>query len=109
MLTPDYLEFTTGDVAASRAFYTQAFGFEHTDYGPEYTAIHAGDLEIGLVRSEAKPPLAGFRTDDLEAAMATIREAGGAITQEPYPFPGGRRFHFSDPGGNELMVYQADE
>jgi uncharacterized protein len=110
MHTPNYLEFSTNDMNASKAFYTKAFGFAFTDYGPEYAAVHGGDLEIGIIVSEkAEPPLPGFQTDDIAAAEKAVRDGGGTITQETYPFPGGRRFHFHDPAGNELMVYQADE
>jgi predicted enzyme related to lactoylglutathione lyase len=109
MQTFDYLEFTTTDLEATKAFYMAAFGFEFTDYGPEYAAVHGGDLEIGIrVSDAAEPPLPGFQTDDITASEHAVRDGGGMITRETYPFPGGRRFHFHDPAGNELIVYQAD-
>ncbi|MFF7233297.1 VOC family protein [Streptomyces sioyaensis] len=48
-----------------------------------------------------------IRTDNLEASQAAVEAAGGAITVEPFDFPGGRRFHFREPGGCELAVWQA--
>lgn len=110
MQTPDYLEFVTDNVATSRSFYAAVFGMEFTDYGPDYAGAHGGDIEIGIARGDpGTPPLAGFRTHDIAAAEAAIREVGGEIVRQTYPFPGGRRFHFRDPGGTELLVYQTDE
>lgn len=110
MHLPNYLEFKTADVAAAKRFYAQAFGFEFTDYGEEYAGVSGDGLEIELHRSDAgEPPLVGFKTDDIAAAQARIREAGGEIVGETYEFPGGRRFHFRDPGGNELLLYEYDE
>lgn len=110
MQTPNYLEFTCENVAASKAFYAAVFAMEFTDYGPDYAGAHGGDVEIGIARGEAgAPPLPGFQTDDIEAAESSIRDAGGEIVRDTYAFPGGRRFHFRDPGGTELLVYQADE
>ncbi|MEO1167454.1 MAG: VOC family protein [Pseudomonadota bacterium] len=107
MQMPNYLELATGDMAATKAFYTAAFGFDFTDYGPEYAGANTEHFELGLACfGETPPPLAGFQTGDIEAAERTVREAGGTIVKETYAFPGGRRFHFRDPGGNELMVYQ---
>ena len=106
---PNYLELKTPDVAASKAFYAKAFGFEFVDYGADYAGVNGEHLEIGLHRSDqGEPPLAGFQTDDIAKARETVIGAGGEIVQETYEFPGGRRFHFRDPGGNELLVYQYD-
>ncbi|MEQ9661130.1 MAG: VOC family protein [Parasphingopyxis sp.] len=110
MHLPNYLELKTPDVAATKAFYAAAFDFEFTDYGAEYAGVNGDTLEIGLHISDGpEPPLAGFQTDDIEAAEAKIRAAGGEIVQETYGFPGGRRFHFRDPGGNEMLVYIYEE
>lgn len=110
MHLPNYLELKTADVAATKAFYTAAFDFDFTDYGDDYAGVNGDHLEIGLHKSEApEPPLAGFQTDDIAAAERKVRDAGGEIVQATYEFPGGRRFHFRDPGGNELLVYQYDE
>lgn len=110
MQMPNYLEFGTSDMEATKAFYSKAFGFEFVDYGPQYQGVNSETLEIGFHGDNgAKAPLAGFQTDDIGKAEETVRAAGGVILQETYEFPGGRRFHFRDPGGNELLVYQYDE
>lgn len=110
MQTPNYLEFSATDMESTKAFYTKAFGFDFTDYGPEYAGANTAEMEIGLAYSETpKSPLPGFQTKDIEATEREIREAGGTIVKETYEFPGGRRFHFRDPGGNEMLAYQYDE
>ncbi|MCB1103037.1 MAG: VOC family protein [Kiritimatiellae bacterium] len=110
MLMPKYLELTVTDMAAAKAFYTQAFGIEFTDYGPEYAGAAAGGMEIAIaLGKEAKPPMLGFRTDDIATAREVISGAGGEILSETYEFPGGGRFHFRDPAGNEALYYQYDE
>jgi predicted enzyme related to lactoylglutathione lyase len=109
MNTPNYLELKTPDIEASKAFYAKAFGFKFVDYGPGYAGVNGKHVEIGFHQSdEREPPLAGFQTDDIAKARETVVAAGGEIVQETYEFPGGRRFHFRDPGGNELLVYQYD-
>jgi len=110
MHKPNYLELTCPDMAAAKAFYGTAFGWEFTDYGPTYASIPDGDVEVGLTLGEpGKPPISGFQTDDIEAAEAKVRAAGGAITQAIYEFPGGRRFHFTDPANVEFIVYIYEE
>jgi hypothetical protein len=105
----NYVELTVSDVAASKAFYEQAFGWSLTDYGPEYAGGDAGGSELGLrADASAKPPLAGIAIDDLEEALATVTRLGGEIVVPIFAFPGGRRFHFRDPGGNELMCFRYD-
>ena len=109
MRLPNYLELKTADVAATKAFYAEAFDFEFIDYGEGYAGVSGDYLEIGIHKSDAaEPPLPGFQTEDIAAAEKTVRAAGGEIVQATYEFPGGRRFHFRDPGGNEMLVYQYD-
>jgi predicted enzyme related to lactoylglutathione lyase len=108
----DYVEIAASDVAAAKRFYAQAFGWTFSDYGPDYAGIRArDDREVGgLCRSErviAGGPLVVLYSDDLDATLASVREAGGRIVKEPFDFPGGRRFHFADPSGNELGVWSA--
>ena len=106
MHMPNYLELATSDMEATKAFYTKAFQVYFTDYGPEYAGANTETFEMGLACfGETPPPLPGFQTDDIAAAEAAVRAAGGVIIRETYDFPGGSRFHFRDPGGNELMVY----
>lgn len=108
--TIDYIEFAVTDMAESKRFYTAAFGWEFTDYGPEYAGIRKGDGEAGGFRLQSEAPAGGgplviLYSRDLEATLAGVRGAGGRVTTEPFAFPGGRRFHFADPNGYELAVW----
>ena len=106
-ITPNYLEIKADDLPASKAFYEKAFGFAFTDYGPEYAAVEGGPVQIGIAAGEEPPaPMPTFETDDLEAALAQVKTAGGAIVKEIFPYPGGRRFECLDPSGNRLAIYQ---
>lgn len=106
-----YVELNVTDLAATRAFYEKAFGWQFNDYGPTYAGIRAadGDGEVGGLNAEAEPvrggPLVQLFSTDLEATLAAIEAAGGEVVSGPYGYPGGRRFHFTDPSGNELGVY----
>ena len=91
----DYVELPGGDLAGTKAFYGKAFGWRFTDYGPDYAG------EDGSVAK----PLVILYAHDLEAMEAKVRAAGGTITKPIFSFPGGRRFHFKDPAGNELAVW----
>ena len=108
--TIDYIEFAVPDVAAAKAFYAAAFGWSFNDYGPEYAGIKGDDGgEVGGLRraSEVRPggPLVLLFSDDLEASVEAVKAAGGTIVDPIFDFPGGRRFHFADPAGNELGVF----
>ena len=107
--TIDYIEFTVRDLAAAKRFYARAFGWEFNDYGPEYAGIKGQAGEVGGLRQSAdgRPggPLVVLYSQDLEQSVAAVRSAGGKIVREPFPFPGGRRFQFTDPSGNELGVW----
>ena len=108
----DYIEFGVTDMAQSQRFYTAAFDWEFNGYGPGYAGIRKrqGGEAGGLrVQSEvaAGGPLVILYSDDLEGTLARVRDAGGRITQDIFDFPGGRRFHFKDPSGNELAVWSA--
>jgi len=110
--TIDYVELAAPDVAAAKAFYAAAFGWEFNDYGPEYAGIWTADGtdEAGGLTAVAQPSAEGVLvllwSDDLDATVRSVQDAGGTVTNGPYEFPGGRRFHFQDPAGNELGVYQ---
>ena len=108
----DYVELPSATAhELTRAFYAKAFGWRFTDYGPDYAATENGILDVGLnghQEDALSAPLPVVRVDDLEAALDHVCEAGGIIARPIYSFPGGRRFHFIDPGGNELAVWSAD-
>jgi predicted enzyme related to lactoylglutathione lyase len=107
----NYVELPVGDVAAAKAFYESAFGWSLTDFGPTYAATVTGDTDIGLQGDSAeaaKAPLPVIEVADLESALAAVEAAGGRIVRPIFAFPGGRRFHFLDPGGNELAAVKAD-
>lgn len=108
----DYIELAATDLAAAKAFYGKAFGWTFNDYGPAYAGFldgRAAGVEGGGLRQDdvVKPggPLVILFSDDLELTFAAVRAAGGAITKEIFVFPGGRRFQFTDPSGNELGVW----
>jgi len=103
----DYIELSVADGPRSRAFYQSAFGWTFQDWGPEYLALHDGTREAGGLRvePERRAPLVIVYADDLDAMRAQVLRAGGKILGPDHDFPGGRRFHFVDPDGNELAVW----
>jgi predicted enzyme related to lactoylglutathione lyase len=107
--TIDYVEFTVRDLAVAKHFYASAFGWEFNDYGPEYAGIKGARGEVGGLHQAAEArtngPLVILYSNDLEKSVAAVRSAGGKIVREPFSFPGGRRFQFTDPSGNELGVW----
>jgi predicted enzyme related to lactoylglutathione lyase len=93
----------------TRGFYAKAFGWAFTDYGPDYAATSGGPVDVGLngQPDEAlSAPLPVIRVDDVDAALDAVAKAGGVIARPIFAFPGGRRFHFIDPSGSELAVWQ---
>lgn len=107
VLPINYIEFESSDLTGSRNFFESAFGWRFVDYGPDYVGVEGAGLDGGIARAGAEraKPLAILFAHDLDAAEAAVRTAGGEITREQYDFPGGRRFHFREPGGNELAVW----
>lgn len=104
----DYVEFNTTDIGASKDFAAKAFGWSYIDYGPGYADIQGAGLGGGFdaeIDGERKPPLVVLKAENLEAALIHIEAAGGHVTKAIFSFPGGRRFHFREPGGNELAVW----
>ncbi|WP_213980742.1 VOC family protein [Sphingomonas sp. dw_22] len=103
-----YVELPVKNVAGVRDFYAQAFGWAFTDFGPDYAATTGGDVDLGL-NGSADHAIASLlpivEVEDLEAALASVTAAGGTITVPIFAFPGGRRFHFRDPDGNELGAF----
>ncbi len=107
----DYIEFPAADFEAVEQFYRKVFGWTFTSYGPEYHAFNDGKMDGGFYRSDAHSStqsgaaLVIFYSNDLESTYQKVVDAGGEIVQEVFSFPGGRRFHFGDPAGNELAVW----
>ena len=107
----NYVELPVGDTRASAAFYDEAFGWTMTAFGPSYASTMTGDTDVGLqgdAREATAAPLPVIAVDDLEAVLERVKGAGAEIARPTFSFPGGRRFHFRDPSGNELAVMQAD-
>ncbi len=107
----NYVEIPVTDMAASRKFYADAFGWSFNDYGPDYAGIRRadGNGEVGGLRPVDSVTPGGvlviLYSADLEASVDKVEAAGGKITIHPFSFPGGRRFHFEDPSGHELAVW----
>lgn len=105
----DYVELPSATAhELTRAFYSKAFGWSFTDYGPTYAATTNGTTDVGLQGDPAdalSTVLAVVRVDDLEACFDAVVNAGGTIAKPIFAFPGGRRFHFIDPSGSELAVW----
>ena len=106
----DYVELPGRDLPATKRFYADAFGWTFTDFGPGYAAFDQGveggfhdtsEADQGVVQA----PLVILYAHDLEAMEAKVKAAGGTIVRPIFSFPGGRRFHFHDPAGNELAVW----
>jgi len=104
----DYVELEVTDVEAAKRFYGEVFGWEFTDYGPDYCEFRDGRLTGGFSkddRVQSGGPLVIMYATDLDAVEAAVRGAGGTIVRPAFSFPGGRRFHFADPSGNVLAVW----
>jgi predicted enzyme related to lactoylglutathione lyase len=104
----DYIEFKVADIARSKQFYGAAFGWRFTDYGPDYCEFSDGHMKGGFDATGAVTvggPLVVLYGDDLAKIRARIEQAGGEIVKPIFDFPGGRRFHFTDPDGYELAVW----
>ena len=107
----DYLEFPSSNRPMTSAFFRAAFGWGITSYGPGYDGLEGAGIDGGVDQGEGRvmATMAVVRTDDLDNAERRVVAAGGTITRSQFDFPGGRRFHFREPGGNEMAVYVAKE
>jgi predicted enzyme related to lactoylglutathione lyase len=106
----DYIEVAVKDVARAKAFYQTAFGWKFTDYGPDYASFEDGRITGGFTSDFPVKPgatLLVLHAHDLAKAQASIEAAGGVIVKPVFAFPGGHRFHFTDPDGYELAVWSA--
>lgn len=107
----NYVELPAKDIQASKNFFTAVFGWQFEDFGPEYTAFSNQGIDGGFYQSdltsttEKGSVLVIFYSSDLEQTQANIENAGGTIVKSIFSFPGGRRFHFADPSGNEFAVW----
>lgn len=102
-----YIEFLSKDIQRARAFYSNCFGWKFTDYGPAYTAFEGDFVDGGFTTGE---PVRGsvlviLYSDDIDATKRKVEMTGGIITKDIFTFPGGKRFHFTDPDGYELAVW----
>ncbi len=105
----DYVEFGGSDLEATKSFYSSAFGWSFSDYGPAYVGFSdgaRGELEAGGFHQADEPSsLVVIYSNDLEASLASVTGAGATIVKDIFEFPGGRRFEFRDPSGNCLAVW----
>jgi predicted enzyme related to lactoylglutathione lyase len=102
-----YIEFLSGDIAKSKRFYSKSFGWVFTDYGPNYSAFEGDSVDGGFTSGKAVKGsiLVIIYSEDIEKTKQKVISAGGIITKDIFKFPGGTRFHFIDPDGNELGVW----
>jgi len=106
-----FVELPAAATGPAKDFYSLAFGMAMTDFGPQYTCTLTGDVDLGIQADPdeaSKAPLPVIQVQSLERIEGLVRQAGGTITKPVFAFPGGRRFHFRDPAGNELAAMQAD-
>ena len=107
----NYLEFAAKDLSATKEFFKTAFAWSFTDYGPEYVAFDNQGLEGGFYKADmaSNSDLGGalvvFYSDDIDATLAKVVDSGGVVVKPIFDFPGGRRFHFEEPSGNEFAVW----
>lgn len=107
----NYVEFPTRDISATKAFFNQVFNWTFEDFGTDYTAFTNQGLNGGFFKSELASTTAQggalivFYSQNLAATQAKVEQAGGVISTPTFTFPGGRRFHFLEPSGNEFAVW----
>ena len=107
----NYVEFPAKDIEATKAFFSKVFGWSFVDYGSEYTAFSNEGIDGGFFKSDLTvstdrgSALIIFYSEEIEQTQSKIENAGGSIVKPIFSFPGGRRFHFSDPNGNEYAVW----
>jgi predicted enzyme related to lactoylglutathione lyase len=110
----NYVEFPAKDIPATKSFFAKAFGWSFEDFGPEYTAFTDQGIDGGFYKSELTSTIANgsallvLLSENLESTQANVESAGGKISQAIFSFPGGQRFHFIEPSGNELAVWSKD-
>ena len=106
-----YVEYPAKDITATKVFFAKAFDWQFVDYGPDYASFSDQGLDGGFFRSDKcsrvseGAALVVFYSLDLEAIQAQVESAGGEVNKPIFSFPGGRRFHFTEPSGNEFAVW----
>ena len=106
-----YIELPATSTNSMKAFYGSLFGWSFQDWGADYTAISDSGVDGGFHAGDehrTKAPLVIIETDNIPMMEERVKQAGGTITLPTFKFPGGSRFHFTDPGGNELAVMQVE-
>jgi predicted enzyme related to lactoylglutathione lyase len=107
----NYVEFPCSDIGKTKTFFEQVFGWSFVDYGPDYTSFSNQGLDGGFFKSDlcavtkAGSALLVFYSARLEETLSKVQAAGGVVIRPIFSFPGGRRFHFTEPSGNELAVW----
>ena len=110
----NYVEFPANDIPATKRFFTQAFGWSFEDFGPEYSAFTDQGIDGGFYQADLTSTSANgaallvLLSENLEVSQSNVELAGGGISKAIFSFPGGRRFHFIEPSGNELAVWSKD-
>ncbi|WP_020591651.1 VOC family protein [Kiloniella laminariae] len=108
--TINYIELPMTKNSETKSFYNKAFGWRFTDWGPDYLSFDGAGIDGGFNREDKVPVnspgvLVVLYAEDLDKTETSIKSAGGQIIKPAYSFPGGRRFHFTDPNGNQLAVW----
>lgn len=108
----DYIEIPVSDPAKARTFFEGMFGWEFQEWGPDYLSFNDGRIDGGICRTESpglgRGVLIVFYSEDLERDQKRVVELGGQISKEIFDFPGGRRFQFFDPTGNEYAIWSEE-
>ncbi len=107
----NYIEIPAKNIGATKIFFSDVFGWSFVDYGPDYSSFTAQGVDGGFFKSDLVvstkngSPLIVLYSNSLETTLEKIKKAGGKIIKPIFSFPGGRRFHFGDPNGNEFAVW----
>ena len=111
----NYIELPAKNLPATKDFFTQVFGWSFQDFGPEYSAFSDQGIDGGFFQSDSSSltsngaALIVFYSNDIEATQEKVKNANGEIVKPIFSFPGGRRFHFTEPSGNEFAVWSDKE
>ena len=107
----NYVEFQSKDIAKTKTFFSAVFGWSFTDWGEEYASFNDGKIDGGIYRSDNAASVENgsvliiFYGEHLEDLREKVQVNGAEISRDIFSFPGGRRFHFIEPGGNELAIW----